>query len=285
MEATDAISCWGTVPPSSDGEPQQTGRFVALSAQGVTFAALTDDGSMRTFALPVDKGYTMPLPGHWDEVAMGSQGSVCALSKGVVTCQGVTGDVPGMSFSHIAAGSGFACGIASSDGSVHCWGDAGEPYTSCISRVPQEGQLDAPSGTFVQISSSTAHTCAIATDHTIACWGAGKKDASPTVSKCGQRFNYGQSVAPAGTFVSVAAGQTTSCGIHTDGTLECWGAGTQSGACATDVSACGQALPPTGTFKAVAVGYTHACAIRTNGKVACWGSNTGGRATPPVDLR
>lgn len=279
-------SCWGTIPPSTASVPPQTDIFLALSAQSQTFAGLTNNGLMKTFALPVDTGYTQPIPGNWKQIAMGSYGSVCALSaSGAPTCNGVSATPVTRAFSRISTGSAFACGIESTGGNVDCWGDAGETYAGCITKVPPEGQLTPPGGSFLDISSGVAHTCGLKVDHTVACWGAGGPGAPATVSQCGQRFNYGQSVPPAGTFLHVAAGITTTCGIRTDGTLACWGAGTESSsACGTDIGRCGQALPPPGAFSEVAVGFSHACAIRVGGKVVCWGSNTGGRGTPPADF-
>jgi len=97
---------------------------------------------------------------------------------------------------------------------------------------------------------------------------------------------YGQSIPPAGTYKQISEGAFTLCGVKSDDTLACWGAGKTVDACiSSPILACGQALPPTGTFTQVGVGYTHACAIRTNGKIACWGSNTGGRSTPPAELQ
>jgi len=240
---------------------------------------------MVTFANPSATGSTQPIAGHWDAVAIGAKGTLCALSSGMRTCTGVGSDVPAGSFRAISAGTGFACVLESMTGSIHCWGDAGEPYTTCIRGAPQEGQLEPPSGVFTSISSGPWHSCAVRADHGVACWGARAPGAPPTKSTCNQRFNYGQSSPPAGSFASVSAGELTTCAVRMDGTLACWGAGQSATGCGTDVDGCGQALPPAGTFSAVAVGYTHACAIRTNGKVACWGSDTGGRATAPEDLR
>ena len=50
------------------------------------------------------------------------------------------------------------------------------------------------------------------------------------------------------------------CGVRTDGSLECWGRDHYD-----------QATPPDGEFTSVSAGSTHTCGVRTDGTVACWG--------------
>jgi alpha-tubulin suppressor-like RCC1 family protein len=94
-----------------------------------------------------------------------------------------------------------------------------------------------------------AYTCGVRADGTAACWGDN---------------SYGQSTPPAGTFVSVNAGDHT-CGVRTDGTIACWG---QNAADAT---------LPAGTFTSV----SWPCGLRTDGTIACWGRDNFGQNTPP----
>ena len=65
---------------------------------------------------------------------------------------------------------------------------------------------------------------------------------------------------PVGTFVSVSAGHTHTCGIRTNGSVACWGLGLD-----------GQASPPDGAFTSVSAGALHTCGVRTDGSVECWG--------------
>ena len=73
----------------------------------------------------------------------------------------------------------------------------------------------------------------------------------------------------AGSFVSVSAGESYTCGVWSDGSVACWGA--QGG---------GAATPPVGSFVSVTAGGWHTCGVRSNGSVACWGDNEDGQATP-----
>ena len=55
---------------------------------------------------------------------------------------------PALSFSSVAVGRGFVCGLVD-DGSVACWGDN------------YAGQADAPEGEFTEVVAGASHACAL----------------------------------------------------------------------------------------------------------------------------
>ena len=61
-------------------------------------------------------------------------------------------------------------------------------------------------------------------------------------------------------FASVSAGWFHTCGVRTDGSVECWG-----------WNVVGQATSPSGEFASVSAGNQHTCGVRTDGSVECWG--------------
>ena len=85
-----------------------------------------------------------------------------------------------------------------------------------------------------------------------------------------------------GMFTSASTGWFHTCGIKTDGLVECWGFNEDF-----EGAEVGQATPPDGEFSSVSAGALHTCGIRTDGSLACWGSNEDaegnktGQATPP----
>ena len=89
--------------------------------------------------------------------------------------------------------------------------------------------------------------------------------------ECWGSNEYGQAAPPGGNFTSVSAGAVHTCGVGTDGAVECWG----------DDGIYDQAAPPGGNFTSVSAGYDHACGVGTDGAVVCWGSNGYGQAAPP----
>ena len=92
---------------------------------------------------------------------------------------------------------------------------------------------------------------------------------------------WGQADAPAGQFSAVSAGGRHSCGLRTNETVECWGKNTDRYG-----HYVGQADAPAGHFSAVsASGSTfdaHTCGLRTEGTIECWGWNEDGKADPPA---
>jgi alpha-tubulin suppressor-like RCC1 family protein len=84
-------------------------------------------------------------------------------------------------------------------------------------------------------------------------------------------FNdYRQSSPPSGAFSQVSAGLYHTCGLRSDGTVACWGDDDD-----------GQSSPPSGTFTQVSAGDYHTCGIRSDGTVECWGANWAGQSSPP----
>ena len=74
---------------------------------------------------------------------------------------------------------------------------------------------------------------------------------------------------PQGRFVALTNGVGYHCGIRADGTVECWGFNPD-----------GRTNAPAGTFIAIDGGTEHTCGIRTDGTLACWGYDDG-RTRPP----
>ncbi len=74
---------------------------------------------------------------------------------------------------------------------------------------------------------------------------------------------------PPGTFLQVSSGYNYACGVLDDQTLSCWGDATK-----------GEDVPPTGTFMQVTSALYHACGLATDGSIRCWGHDTGGTAVP-----
>ena len=123
------------------------------------------------------------------------------------------------------------------------------------------GQTAAPDGQFTALATGNLHSCAITTSGTVECWG---------------KSDLNQIDAPDGQFTAVTAGNDFSCGIRVDQTIACWG---------YDSEFHNQNLqapirppqPPGGQFSAISAGNAHSCGIRIGGTIACWGSNRTGQ--------
>jgi hypothetical protein len=78
-------------------------------------------------------------------------------------------------------------------------------------------------------------------------------------------------------FVEISASGATACGITTEASVECWGAG---GACRDRDGECPTAhgcmvKPTSGTWNHVSVDVGNGCAIDADSKLACWGCPIG----------
>jgi alpha-tubulin suppressor-like RCC1 family protein len=121
------------------------------------------------------------------------------------------------------------------------------------------------------------HTCALAADGSLACWGGndrGQLGDGSTVRREGPaRITVPEPPA------AIAAGVTHSCAVSTAATLYCWGsnASGQLG----DGTQTNRALPARvqseERLTSVAVGATHSCAVAASGALFCWGDNTHGQ--------
>ena len=72
---------------------------------------------------------------------------------------------------------------------------------------------------------------------------------------------------------TLSAGGYHSCGLQSDGTVDCWGSNDN-----------GQSSPPDGTFTQVSSGSLHTCGLQSDGVLACWGNNDYDQATPPAGI-
>jgi alpha-tubulin suppressor-like RCC1 family protein len=69
---------------------------------------------------------------------------------------------------------------------------------------------------------------------------------------------------PDGRFVRLTGGSGFSCGLREDGSASCFGWSTHPVV---------RAKPPQGPFIQISAGSSHVCAVRKSGKIVCWGDN------------
>jgi alpha-tubulin suppressor-like RCC1 family protein len=146
---------------------------------------------------------------------------------------------------------------------------------------------------YAAISSGAAHSCAVKSDGSVACWGS---NSFGQVGDGGNGSNNERHAAAAipgfgaggPTAVGVAAGDTHSCALVHDGRVFCWGEnavgqlGTGSYAASADpvqVNGIGGGSPAAISLTA---GGTHTCAVLADGTVKCWGSNSQGQIGAPA---
>jgi hypothetical protein len=91
--------------------------------------------------------------------------------------------------------------------------------------------------------------------------------------ECWGLADAGVTADPAGTFAAVGSGWDHNCGLLDDGSVTCWGCYEMA-----DVAAC---EAPAGTFAGIGSGRGHTCALDAAGSATCWGEDGEGQATAP----
>jgi alpha-tubulin suppressor-like RCC1 family protein len=111
--------------------------------------------------------------------------------------------------------------------------------------------------TLSTVSAGAEHTCGIATDGTVFCWGRNDRGQVVPGLAPQQLFPFPRG----GPFAAVSAGGAHSCALQRDQSIRCWGG----------------LAAPAGRFRFLTAGMRHACAIMGNGFTACWGANDRGQ--------
>ena len=189
------------------------------------------------------------------------------------------------SWSQVATGSTHACGVQT-DTTLMCWGNnangqTGQNLTTGNTTTPKV-PVSAPATGWAQVSTGSAHSCAVRTDGTLYCWGLGTSGQLGNVAgTASQAVATAVTVPAADGWSSVSVGNTHTCALRTDQTLYCWGdnAGYKLGQGGTSQVDSATPLAVTGTaaWTGLSAGYDHTCGLKTGGLLFCWGIGTNGR--------
>jgi alpha-tubulin suppressor-like RCC1 family protein len=239
------------------------------------------------------------VAGAWLEVAAGSYQSCGIKSDSTLWCWGDntngqlgTGTTTAASQPSQVASDGWkqvsssylhSCAVKQ-DGTLWCWGinanlQLGDPQDSFRMSPWQVAGSD-----WVQVATGLYHTCATRTDGSLLCWGgnlAGQLgNAGVPVDPTGAASKTADPVLVAGTWSTIAAGQSHTCGIQPDKSLWCWGDNAKGQLGDNTLLAKGepnQVVVAGLTWEQVAAGAEHTCAVATGGAVWCWGANSSGQ--------
>ena len=128
------------------------------------------------------------------------------------------------------------------------------------------------------IAVSATHSCAVAADRTVKCWGANNQGQLGN----GVHEPYRTSPVLVGNInnaTDVAVGTGFSCAQLTDSTVKCWGANTygQLGNGTTSPNAVAAPVPGIDNVLQISAGSGHVCVDRYDRSTWCWGRNTDGQ--------
>ena len=201
----------------------------------------------------------------------------------------------------IAAGAHHTCAVLDG-GDVRCWGSTfygqiGYPRTPAIGddEAPGSvGPLNLGDGrTATAITGGVRHTCALLDGGAVRCWG----DATAGQLGYGNTTRVGDDEAPGSvdpvdlgagrSAIAISAGDYHSCALLDNGSVSCWGYGSNGQLGYGNTRSVGDDETPASvgtvdlgqgrTATAISAGGLHTCALLDDRTVRCWGDGAEGR--------
>jgi alpha-tubulin suppressor-like RCC1 family protein len=266
----------------------------AASPGVATFSA----GDYHTCAVRTDGTVWCWGYGGYGNLGDGSTGDAEGLRttpvrvrRGSSTLRGVT---------KVAVGAGSTCAVRT-DGTVWCWGDAsqgqlGNGVSGGSEYRTKAVQVRRGSGFLTgvaHIATSGSHVCALRTNGSVYCWGhadrgqvgdgttgAGMGHVRATAVRVRRGSGYLDRV------VAIAAGHQHTCAVRKDGSVWCWGDGSNGQLGDGEAGAGHQRTKPVRVRRGsgyltrasgIAADGSHTCVRRTDGTAWCWGAGGHGQ--------
>ena len=286
------LYCWGRNHKGQlgNGSTVDSSKPVAVNTTGVlagkTIKQISSGAYHTCVIASDDKVYC------WGENSDGRLGNNSTANSSVPVAVNMSGVLAGKTIKQISSGHYHTCAVASDD-KVYCWGsneDGGLGNgSSSVSPVPvavnTTGVLAGK--TIKHLSAGPAyHTCVIASDDKVYCWGKNKNGelGNGTIIDSNVPVAVNMSGVLAGkTIKQMSVGSYNTCVIASDDKVYCWGGNGhgQVGNNSTTDSSIPVAVNTTGvlagkTIKQISSGHYRACAIDSADKMYCWGNNMGG---------
>ena len=317
LHQNGTISCWGggwldasLVPVEIDGIDDA----IAISADHYNSCAIHQTGTISCWGPTASSRPAEEIYGISNATAIdaGSSGSIpggksCALHQtGNISCWGLTArsssvppvaryvpeEIDGISdATAITTGPGHSCALHQ-NGTISCWGDN---FDGELGSEAGEWERSEAGNTFessvpvgvTDISDATAitaghgYSCALHQTGNISCWGTNED------GQLGDGTNNNYSSVPVKVqgiddATAISASSWSSCAVHTDGNLSCWGTNSLgqlgNGTGGTFHAHSPVPVKVTGIDDATAIttgGFIdgHSCALHQAGSISCWGRN------------
>ncbi len=243
---------------------------------------VTDATTGATTTADANGNYTLTLPAGTALLDVSAQPSACpapptrggTVLPNATTRLDLSVDCPPLpGTERIAAGDGFACGIA--DQGTYCWGE--NAFGQLGDGTTTATLLPTPLSTvFTSISAGAQHACGVQPNGIIRCWGEGSQ------GQIGDGASVSRTTPTpgiAGSYVMVTSGGSHSCALAADGRALCWGANDHGQLGNGTFTRSPVAVDVAGgrPFSTIAAGRDHTCALDLTGAAWCWGANTDGQ--------
>ena len=278
LHSTSEVSCWGRFWKGQAGDAA-TGDTppVPIKVDGITDATYMAAGSLVSCAARENDEilcWGRLYRGEFTENEDGQISPVPSISEWQAS-------LVVESVSKIAAEGSHVC-VLETDGTITCAGintfgqlgngEFSETLDFAFTNVP-----DIDDAT--DISLGYDHTCALHESGEISCWGRNHfGQLGNGEENVGRHSAVPQRVVGISDAIAVEAGAlTTTCALHENGEISCWGQSDQgelgtNADLSNDHSAVPVKIEGITDAVAVAAGLYHVCALHESGEVSCWGS-------------
>jgi len=282
-----SVRCWGLNPRGQVGAAQDANCIVGGLAYSCNPTPKAVDGVPASVATGAGADHSCALTAAGAVWCWGSNDRG-QLGRGRDPGSFAPVEVTGAHFAQLSVGQFHTCGVTRA-GAVLCWGwnlygQVGTTFapeqcgpnpwspTPCI-REPVRAEAGAVR--FTAVAAASKHTCALAADGRVFCWGANRLGQLGTGTTA--NATTPKVVAGPQRFRALAVGTDFSCGLGAEGDVWCWGdnAMGQLGGTEGPSSATAVRVHAEGRFVSLGAGTNHACGIQESGAVLCWGSGTG----------
>jgi len=157
-------------------------------------------------------------------------------------------------------------------------------HTFAVRATDGIGQLESEPSQFpweiinyLQVAAGYDHTCALAGNGTLWCWG--NNDYDEIDPEQADLLDAPVQVGTDTTWAQVSSGGNHTCALKTNRTLYCWGSNGQ-GRLGNGYSGDSNLSPQVGwesDWAKISAGADNTCALKTNGAIFCWGNNDYGQ--------
>lgn len=272
LTSVGGVKCWGANYVGQLGDSTDTDRWTAVDVSGLSSGvSAIVAGYHHTCALTTNGGVKC-----WGGNSSGQLGN--GITRFQLTAIDVSGLTSGVST--IAAGNVHTCAVTTL-GRLMCWGNNTFGQLGDGTNAARSSAVDVVrlSSGIRALATGWQHTCALATDGVVKCWGRN------LLGQLGDGTDRDRLTAVevgglGGGVQAIVAGYDHTCALTSNGGVKCWGFniagqlgdGTRvNRLAAVDVNGLASGVI------ALAAGLGHTCAVTMSGGVKCWGDNSRGQ--------
>lgn len=165
VKSDGSLWCWGLNANLQLGDPTAAFSMTPIQVDGSDWISVTT-GLYSTCAIKKDQTLWC-----WGGNISGQLGTL-TVAVGPDSKTNVAGQVASTHWTSVSAGRSHVCAIAA-DSLLWCWGDnsSGQVGNQDVVSAETPTQVVVSGRTWAMVAAGTAHTCAVAVDGTLWCWG------------------------------------------------------------------------------------------------------------------